>query len=177
MVDQGRKWRLLSHLKQRWEITREQNSLVRIITTKQTKLSLRGQQFRTLGTLLSTFKSSRWSEILPQKVAKNWQVWEKHKLPLQSGTPPPPYLVLGEQVVDLEDRRYCVPLRPAIITVVLPSSPCNSMSWGGMSNLPVQVPIVDASSHCFYHCHIFFVYHNEAPSLVFMHLNANLKWL
>ena len=61
-MDQGRKWRLLSHLKQGWEIMRGQNSLVSIITTKEANLSLGGQLHRTFGTLLSPFKGyHHWS--------------------------------------------------------------------------------------------------------------------
>ena len=55
-MDQRRKWWLLHHLKKRLESMKGQNSLVRIITTKQTKLSLGGQLHMTLGTLFSPFK-------------------------------------------------------------------------------------------------------------------------
>ena len=44
---------------------RGQNSVVNIITTKQTKLSLRGQLHRTLGTLISPFKGAIIIEVPP----------------------------------------------------------------------------------------------------------------
>ena len=55
LMDQGRKWRLLVHLKQGWKSMRGQNLLASIITTKQTKLSLRGKLHRKSGTLISQF--------------------------------------------------------------------------------------------------------------------------
>ena len=83
-MDKEMKWSLLGHLKQGWERARGYNSLVSIIITKETKLPLRGQLHRTLGTLLSPFKGFVrlrqwviwiWVYIWSWCVTWPWKTW------------------------------------------------------------------------------------------------------
>ena len=66
LTDQGRKRRILSHLKQWWENIRGQNLILIFTNKKDTKLSLIGEHFRALWTLLIPLRDfSHWSLPTP----------------------------------------------------------------------------------------------------------------
>ena len=69
-MGQGRKRRLLSLPKECFENMSGQNSLFSITNTKETKLSLIGGKFWTLGTLLSPYYSGPDETSMEKEVSK-----------------------------------------------------------------------------------------------------------